>query len=97
VIRSWGRLFEQNGCLPSPDRRGQHKKILTALYDEDIKRKCIEYFRSTPINKRTAAVLKAFYENTVCPEFSGEIERMKIFLTAVTGYLRTWGFSLGRH
>ncbi|KAK9342492.1 hypothetical protein V1522DRAFT_358256, partial [Lipomyces starkeyi] len=97
VIRAWGKLFERTGSLPSPDRRGQHKKLRTALDDEDIKRKCIEYFRSTPINERTATVLKAFYENTVYPEFNGKIERMNISLTTVTGYLRKWGFSLGRH
>ncbi|KAK9427443.1 hypothetical protein V1505DRAFT_380105, partial [Lipomyces doorenjongii] len=31
VIRAWGKLFEQNGSCPSPDRRGQHKKLRTAL------------------------------------------------------------------
>ncbi|KAK9482897.1 hypothetical protein V1527DRAFT_474827 [Lipomyces starkeyi] len=66
VIRAWGKLFEQTGSLPSPDRRGQHKKLRTALDDEDIKR-------------------------------NGRIEKMNISLTTVTGYLRTWGFSLGRH
>ncbi|KAK9334560.1 hypothetical protein V1521DRAFT_442522, partial [Lipomyces starkeyi] len=29
VIRAWGKLFEQTGSLPSPDRRGQHKKLRT--------------------------------------------------------------------
>ncbi|ODQ69436.1 hypothetical protein LIPSTDRAFT_187160 [Lipomyces starkeyi NRRL Y-11557] len=53
--------------------------------------------RNTPTNQRTAVALKAFYENTVYPEFSGRIERMNISLTTVTDYLRKCGFSLGRH
>ncbi|KAJ8103709.1 hypothetical protein POJ06DRAFT_185320, partial [Lipomyces tetrasporus] len=92
VVRAWGKLFEETGSLGSPDGRGQHKKLRTALDDEDIKRKCIEYFRNTPTNQRTATALKAFYENTVYPEYSGRFERINISLTTVTGYLRKWVF-----
>ncbi|KAK9337632.1 hypothetical protein V1521DRAFT_368343 [Lipomyces starkeyi] len=56
----------------------------------DVKLKCIEYFRSIPINQRTATAMKSFYENTIYPEISGDCAK-------VTIYLATRGFSLGRH
>ncbi|KAK9357258.1 hypothetical protein V1504DRAFT_436916 [Lipomyces starkeyi] len=51
VIHGWVKLSAQTGSLPPPGERGKHKKRQSALADKDLKRKCIEYFRSMPINE----------------------------------------------
>ncbi|KAK9327618.1 hypothetical protein V1520DRAFT_328992 [Lipomyces starkeyi] len=51
LVRTWAKWFEVTGKLPPAGQRGKHAKQRSALCDEDVKRKCIQFFRNTPQNK----------------------------------------------
>ncbi|KAK9238152.1 hypothetical protein V1525DRAFT_387723, partial [Lipomyces kononenkoae] len=48
LVRRWAKWFELTGKLPTASLRGKHAKNRSALCDEDVKRKCIQFFRNTP-------------------------------------------------
>ncbi|KAK9234586.1 hypothetical protein V1525DRAFT_437931 [Lipomyces kononenkoae] len=49
-----GKVFESTGTLPSAGHRGKHVKQRPALCDEDVKRKCIQFFESIRIIKEAS-------------------------------------------
>ncbi|KAK9327014.1 hypothetical protein V1520DRAFT_387799 [Lipomyces starkeyi] len=96
-IREWAEQFQSTGLLPVASQRGKHSKRQSPLRDEDIKRKCFEFFRGLRPNNRTAKALKKFYEDELCPKIDGVSIGATISNTTVTEHLGKWGFSLGRH
>ncbi|KAK9489455.1 hypothetical protein V1508DRAFT_331073, partial [Lipomyces doorenjongii] len=94
LVREWAEQFQLTGQLPVPGQRGKHSKYRCPLSDEDIRRKCLQFFRGLPPNKRTATVLKKFYDVELAPDLGISTS---VSTTTVTAHLRAWGFSLGRH
>ncbi|KAK9236998.1 hypothetical protein V1525DRAFT_187045 [Lipomyces kononenkoae] len=97
LVRRWAKWFELTGILPPASLRGKHTMHRSAVCDEDVKRKCIQFFRNSPQNKRTVQAQQSFYENTLYPEISGSFTKSKISERTVAAYLHSWGFSIGRH
>ncbi|KAK9311174.1 hypothetical protein V1524DRAFT_419231 [Lipomyces starkeyi] len=68
-----------------------------SLTDEDVKNKCIEFFRTTSLNSRSAVRLKEYYEDVIFPKSTGQLGRPTIGLTTCIRYLREWGFDKRYH
>ncbi|KAK9491044.1 hypothetical protein V1508DRAFT_423157 [Lipomyces doorenjongii] len=67
LVRRWANSFEHTGKLPTAGHRGKHAKQRSALCDEDVKRKCMQFLRtreqSTPYSHsmRIICILGVFH------------------------------------
>ncbi|KAK9353572.1 hypothetical protein V1523DRAFT_190531 [Lipomyces doorenjongii] len=87
VIRGWVSHYRETETLMPDSIQGKHIKWVSLLRDEDVKNKCIEFFRTTPLNSRSAVRLKEYYENVIFGRSTGQLGRPTIGLTTCIQYL----------
>ncbi|KAK9349752.1 hypothetical protein V1523DRAFT_436949 [Lipomyces doorenjongii] len=75
LVRRWAVQFQRTGQLPVASQRGKHSKRQSPLSDEDIKRKCLTFFRGLRPNNRTAQTLKKFNVRRAPPAYSRRFHR----------------------